>query len=520
MLTGLRQARWYASRGLGLGLAILVSCALFKWPDDRLRAVALTGLFILASVFMLVAAVWGAFHSHGHYRGQPALGKLGLTAVLTLGAGLVAFLVVVLLVLALPNRISSVRYSKYVMTRDGTIYQQSTGGGKPAEYLDLDGKPVNNLKTGNLIDQDDFYRLDGHSYPIHVNFGGRQSINWAPPNLFTFWQETPKTLWFYWNRSGRFVGYDEVTRRLIGSVGPNGFSPDASGSGDFFCPPDQTFYWRNSDANKRTIQTATTVYQFDPQNRTLKPFFTATNGDTIGVAKEISLKGKWDYTVVVTKQFIHLLTPEGKVVWKMPYDTAYPAYKDLWVYFLEPADQFALWLAPTDAANRKARGKLPTHVTWFARDQGMLKSTDLPTLLPVPNPGRLLFEEASSALMPPGLWVLPLCVERSWPPEIPWKLILISLAAAVAIWVPAGWWLCRRYRFTVRAQLGWAAFLLLSGIPGFLAFLSVQEWPVRVTCSTCNKPRVVDREHCEHCGDGFAPPEKIGTEIFEPLVMS
>jgi len=27
----------------------------------------------------------------------------------------------------------------------------------------------------------------------------------------------------------------------------------------------------------------------------------------------------------------------------------------------------------------------------------------------------------------------------------------------------------------------------------------------------------VDREHCEYCGGEFNPPERNGTEIFEPL---
>jgi hypothetical protein len=216
------------------------------------------------------------------------------------------------------------------------------------------------------------------------------------------------------------------------------------------------------------------------------------------------------------------------VVWKTPYDTAYPDYKDVWVYFLEPADQFALWLAPTDAANKKAEWKLPTHVTWFARDQGMLKSTDLPALS-VPKHELhefSLVEKTVSVLIPPGLWVLKLCVmqdwretERDWR-ELPWKMMLTSLATAVLICVPAGWWLCRRYHFTVGAQLGWAAFHLACGIPGFLAFLSVQEWPVREACPNCKMLRSVDREKCEHCEAGFAPPEMTGTEIFEPLNMA
>ncbi|MGB8370236.1 MAG: ABC transporter permease [Limisphaerales bacterium] len=525
MLTGLRQARWYASRALGLSLAILVSIATINWPSDQPRAVVFTGLFILTSVFILIAAVWGAFHSDGHYRGQPTLGKMGLTAVLTVGAGFVFFIVAFVLVATLPNRVMTRQYSKYVMAKDGAIYKANVSGGKPSEYLDLDGKPVRDLKTGNIINQEYFYRLGGKNYPIHVNFDERRSINWNPEKLFTFWQETPKTLWFFWSRYGRFAGYDVVTRRVIGSIGPNGFSPDLSGSGDRFRSPNDSFDWWYAGPNKRTVRTATTVYQFDPQDRTVKSLFTATNGDAIGAVTEISLKDEWDYTVVVTRQFVHLLAKDGKVIWKSPYGTAYPDYKDIWVYFLEPADQFALWLAPTDAANRKAGGKLPTHVTWFARDQGMLKSTDLPALS-LPKQEFSLIDKMVSVLMPPGLWVLHLCVVGGWKEieqnwhALPWKEMLISLATAVIIWVPAGGWLCRRYHFNVRAQLGWAGFLLVCGLPGFLAFLSVQEWPAQEPCPNCEKPRSVDREKCEHCGADFAPPQKNGTEIFAPLEAS
>jgi predicted amidophosphoribosyltransferase len=66
------------------------------------------------------------------------------------------------------------------------------------------------------------------------------------------------------------------------------------------------------------------------------------------------------------------------------------------------------------------------------------------------------------------------------------------------------------------AQVSWVGFIVLTGIPGLLAFLSVQEWPARESCPQCHKPRLVDREHCEHCGAEFPPPEKTGTEIFEP----
>ena len=79
----------------------------------------------------------------------------------------------------------------------------------------------------------------------------------------------------------------------------------------------------------------------------------------------------WEYTAVVTKRSIHLLTDEGKPVWKAPYESAYPDYDNMQLYFLEPPGQFALWIAPSYRAREQAKRKLPTHVVWLAADQGV-----------------------------------------------------------------------------------------------------------------------------------------------------
>ena len=77
MLTGLRQARWYASRGLGLGLAIAASLGgalpeTWQWL-----------MIIALAVVILAAAVWGAYQSGGYYRGQPVAGRLALIVAMT-----------------------------------------------------------------------------------------------------------------------------------------------------------------------------------------------------------------------------------------------------------------------------------------------------------------------------------------------------------------------------------------------------------------------------------------------------
>jgi hypothetical protein len=86
--------------------------------------------------------------------------------------------------------------------------------------------------------------------------------------------------------------------------------------------------------------------------------------------------------------------------------------------------------------------------------------------------------------------------------------------------LPVGLWLGRRYQFSIAALAGWAVFHLLFGVPGLLAFLSVQEWPAREPCPHCKRPRLVDRPQCARCGADWPPPEKAGTEVFAPLQAS
>src|ERR1019366_10197324 len=116
MLTGLRQARWYASRALGLGVALFVSL-MFQSEWHLWQALFL----ILIGGIILATAVWGGFHSHGYYRGQPAPGRLALTGALMPGWGFVLALTAILLVELLLR--SPYSQTQYQMTKDGAIYK-------------------------------------------------------------------------------------------------------------------------------------------------------------------------------------------------------------------------------------------------------------------------------------------------------------------------------------------------------------------------------------------------------------
>jgi predicted amidophosphoribosyltransferase len=60
----------------------------------------------------------------------------------------------------------------------------------------------------------------------------------------------------------------------------------------------------------------------------------------------------------------------------------------------------------------------------------------------------------------------------------------------------------------------WVTFVLLLGLPGFLAYLIEHRRAKLETCSECGKVVPRDREACAACDAEFAAPARVGTEIF------
>src|SRR5207245_2646365 len=178
------------------------------------------------------------------YQGQPAPAKGALTLVVTTGAGLAAFALLGLVVLLLWK--NSFSWSYYSMGRNGTIYKVTTLSGKPPEIVDLEGKPLRDEKTGRLMDMEEFNRRTAGTYTLNVDLGDRpRSRRVLQPNsdFFVLWRATPDTIWYFWRRHGRLVGYDLKTRRMIGSLGPKGFAPGVAGGADRFDPPAAYYYY-------------------------------------------------------------------------------------------------------------------------------------------------------------------------------------------------------------------------------------------------------------------------------------
>ena len=138
------------------------------------------------------------------------------------------------------------------------------GPGGQSEIVDLEGKPLLDAKTRSKVELAEFNRRLGRSGS--VTLGREEEVR---PRLWAYgghvvgdgWHATSDTLWYYWARYGRLVGYDLATRRCIGSLGPKGSAQDLAGGGDRFTnPPEHTGHG--------SLSTATTLYRLDLEKRT------------------------------------------------------------------------------------------------------------------------------------------------------------------------------------------------------------------------------------------------------------
>jgi hypothetical protein len=507
ILTGLRKARWYASRGLAVGGAILVSIGTFVVPHFW------EGVMLLSlGAAILGTATWGGFHSNGFYRGQPRAGGLALTAAFTLGAIVVSLLAAALVDTLMPRWASDdYSWSYYALTKDGTVCRLTQASDRPEQIEDMQGQPLLDAKTGRPVTRETFVQARG--FELGVDFGDRPRPRryYFHEGYVRFYRATPYTLWYYSPRYGRLTAYDARTRKPAGSLGPDGFAGNlAVGGARFDDVP-------GGGSDSRTLKAKDELYKVDLDNRSATKVFTAAPGESIGASMDLTLNDyEWAYTAVVTRRQVYLLRPNGQAVWEVPYQPGYPEYDAVQVSVLERTNQFALWFRPEDEAARRSPRQHPTRLIWLAGSQ-IVKTADLPDLSrPLPS---LRFRERLLAGVnaPALLALLPILFDQSWPRGLAWEMVLSSLAVAAVVCMPLGWWLTRRYSFSLGSQIGWAVFHLITGVPGLLAFLSVQEWVAREPCPKCGKLRVVDRENCEHCAAAWPSPQPIGIEIFEPV---
>jgi hypothetical protein len=536
MLTASREARWYGSRCLGLPAAFLCTVLVCALPEF---GHALFTLLIIGT--LLAVAAWGSFIAGRAYAPQPRFAKVALAGTFLTGLLAVSFIAKLVVGQQLDPSLS---YSQ-IIDRQGhvLVVPWKEGVGPVAPVTDLDGRVPPELE-GKRIDRNVMEEIEAP----RVGMDWPKFRSYRNPVRF-FVECVNDTLphgevWWYAPNQGRVLGYDEDFHQLLGSFGPDDFVPAGQQPGGRFQGEllSVTRMWDAFPATYLTFPGGVYTAQF--ARRTIQPLFIPAPGETVVWAgKWKDPKEKQSLTVVSTDKTVHVLTEAGSPVFSVPLAFDREQYRLRGVRRLDD-HRFSFWYGPPWPADPETVRTTPCYLLEYdPAGRELTRRAIPPAPLPDPSFGMALLGLATPMTEATALigatkhmqsearagaawplyalldgWV-PYFIpgeERGWGTKsglIPTYVTLMLLSAVVCALIC--FVLARRYSFSGASRARWALVGLLFGPVGLLLMLSVQQWPARIACHSCQQLRRVDHERCERCGAAHAAPAPDGTEIFE-----
>jgi hypothetical protein len=161
-----------------------------------------------------------------------------------------------------------------------------------------------------------------------------------------------------------------------------------------------------------------------------------------------------------------------------------------------------------------ADGSVVDRTTLFL-DSGMLKwhrqptatvfrwALPAPAVLPLVESCMIAFIDGESDLRAAARAML----RDSWPS-------LLGVLGFSSLLAAASWRRARASALPLPEQAAWAAFVLLTGLPGYAGFRLHRTWPVRRPCPRCEARVPWDRGECAACGAPFPTVLPTGIEVF------
>jgi hypothetical protein len=542
MLTAQREARWYGSRALGLGAAVLCTFLVWVAPEFWHALLAVAALGALVGL-----AAWGSFLTGGAYAPQPRLARAALAA--TLLAGL---LVLGVTVKVLVGGCVFEKYESYhTLDRDGRVLVVRWRPGDFQSVTELDGRRPEAL-LGKQLDSSAIREIEAPaSAPLRPRFQSYRS-----PGRFSVRCRNESSSgderWFYVPEEGRLLGYDGLSRRLIGSCGPDGFVPaDREPQERFRGEPYHPAFLYEADP-AYFLGLPDGVYALDFARHTIRTLFTPAEGQPVLAASRWKDdREKWSRAFVLTDRSVHVLDEAGAPLFSAPVAYDPEDYGCVRVAQAENPRRFVVSYEPSWYLWAEAGKTMPSYLVEYdvtGREVG--RRTVPPRPLNAPPQGLALFglatPPAEAAVVVGATWDSVAAARRKQGQEVQpvaffvavptqlfipgvganmtaiggtilaYRALIVLSASACAV---ACFLLARRYDFSNTRRAGWALCGLLFGWVGVVLMLVLQEWPARVSCPSCGQPCRVDRDCCEHCGVPHAPPTSDGTEIFEEATI-
>jgi len=483
LLVALRpSARWLGSRALPLATALsgtyLATAATELWQ-------ALSILLVV--VVLLAVSAWGAFIGGGSLR-RPRVARACFALGLLLGLYGVACGLGLTSTLTGDDDL----FHRFYALSDGRIVDVTK------DWPRGDIKEVVDVATGNRLPAPS--RLP---YPLKwyaLQTASRGTFRAAARVFLPFrsWETSKQgVFWYYVHDSRQIVGYEKKSGRLAGRIGRRGFRGTV----------------RYLDSSWLVLDTA--AYRLDLEARTIRKVADAMPGSFISATASpfLDAEDAEAELLLATRDAVHFVNEKGERRLSLPLTGKGDRPESFGIARIE--DRTAWWRTWGDylVALFPSSPKAPTLIRYH-KDGRLKRRFVVPFVEPDEPPpvhtliaGLFPSSVAGDLLLRTG-YPLP----RWWPRW--WRVALLH---ALALWSVVGFsiclWITRRYRLPPTARALWALCGLTFGLAGILVLLASHEWPARLPCHRCGKPRCVNLATCPHCGAPLPGPERDGTEI-------
>ena len=532
LLFGMPGARW--SRLFVVGAGILCAVAVNMAP-----AFSQALLYSAAGLIVMIAAAWGSFRAGGRYETQSGASRLA--AGLIVGAGLIFVIMAAARLVSSfsPDPARSARFIAYAVTGDGQILQTIREGfssmGENIEINDLQGRPIDGYKGPAALEK---LTAGVSTYELFIEpqveqrfF--RKDVYRRPNDIFTVLNSNESSVWCYVHRLGLIAIYEKESARLIGWMGPDGFTAGQARPVRAFDGPliPSNFYYE-------VLAFPDAVYLVEFAQRRIEKLFQSPRGESVIAAShrfrnQRSVRPQFDLDVIVTTSNVYLQSWDGTRQFMAPRDPRAAGYGTLVVHRAAqaPVAVTHLLYSPTmGTLPNEEWMKLPWLDTAFDKGGAVVAQRTLPPPGPReeehPSWARIAVPSLLTPVtMPAVLAVANLGLRSMGLFGSASDFGNLDLASRMFVWIlrtlasvvsaAAAYRLARAYAFPRGRLSWWAALGLLLGPFAVALMLALVEWPARESCPACRRKRIVTREHCEHCTSSFNPPPLDGTEIFE-----
>ena len=325
--------------------------------------------------------------------------------------------------------------------------------------------------------------------------------------------------WYFDVAEARFVGYDVVERRPVRQLGEEGFAGWSREVGGAALPSPVSFaasapnivvsgsrVLRVNFANERVA----TLFK-DPEGQALPPL---TSFDSqAGLRREADNGGKL-FSALAFGQRLVLISRDLDTISRLASDADYTAEFDVSIPEAVAATGSVRWwslidgrfvLASQGGADRDDRPA----VRLSATGETLSRFT-----LPTDPRGSDRLDAVIGVVATPPVLSAFMGVTENVPRNQ--REMILGIAAAVSLLggLLAAMMCWQRDGKVMRGSVGWVVLGLLTGPLGILTWLCIAPRPARMRCADCGRPRTACGETCARCDAAFAPPARIGTELF------